>query len=260
MDSQGSTWIVAGNWKMNHGLADAKNFFESVKAAPAQTASKKTLLALVCPQAPLLFPLSPIAKSKNFAVGAQNCSSEKSGAFTGELAVSLIAEAGAQYTLIGHSERRALFGETNAVLSKKLQMAQAAGLTPIFCIGETLSEREAGTTNAVVETQLKEGLVGLDKSKPWILAYEPVWAIGTGKVATPAQAQEVHAFIRAKLAEWGLSKGLSPSFSRVPILYGGSVKPDNAGELGRQPDLDGFLVGGASLDSKSFSALVDLAP
>jgi triosephosphate isomerase len=245
---------------MNHGLNEARSFFEAVKAAPAQTSSKKNLLALVCPQAPLLFPLAALAKSKNFGLGAQNCSTEKSGAFTGELAVSLIAETGAQYTLIGHSERRALFGESNAMLSKKLQLAQAAGLTPIFCIGETLAEREAGTTNAVVEAQLKEGLVGLDKSKPWILAYEPVWAIGTGKVATPAQAQEVHAFIRAKLGAWGLATGLHSSFNRVPILYGGSVKPDHASELGQQPDLDGFLVGGASLDAKSFSALIDLAP
>jgi triosephosphate isomerase len=189
------------------------------------------------------------AKS-NVGLGAQNMHDKASGAFTGEVAPPMLVDLGCQYVILGHSERRTLFGETDAAVNVKTKAALAAGLVPIVCVGETLEEREAGKTAAVVTGQVQGSLAGLSAAEleKVVVAYEPVWAIGTGKVATPEQAQEVHSLIRRLLA--GLS---SPEVAaRVRIQYGGSVKPDNAADLARQPDIDGALVGGASLKADDF--------
>jgi triosephosphate isomerase len=194
---------------------------------------------------------SALAGAKSdVGLGAQNMHDKASGAFTGEVAPPMLVDMSCRYVILGHSERRTLFGETDAAVNVKTKAALAAGLVPIVCVGETLEEREAGKTAAVVTAQVKGSLAGLSPAdlEKVVVAYEPVWAIGTGKVATPEQAQEVHALIRGLLA--GLS---SPEVAaRVRIQYGGSVKPDNAADLARQPDIDGALVGGASLKADDF--------
>jgi triosephosphate isomerase len=186
-------------------------------------------------------------------LGAQNCHFEAQGAFTGEVSAPMLAKLHVQYVIVGHSERRELFGETDELVAKKLRAVQAAGLRPILCVGELLAEREAGRTFDVLARQLAGSLAGADSAKATevVVAYEPVWAIGTGRTATPELAQEAHAFVRARLADrFGADAG------RIRIQYGGSVKPDNAAELLAQPDIDGALVGGASLDPESFSAII----
>ncbi len=258
-------WYLAGNWKMNHGPAAAEAFFKELKTnpLPARSKSGRDLRVVVIPQLPLISFCLEQAQVCGIKVGAQNCAAQESGAFTGETSAHVLAELRVSYTLIGHSERRTLFGETDEILNRKLHCALKAKITPIFCVGETLGERESGRTFEVLDRQLKVGLAGV-KAGPLVLAYEPVWAIGTGKVASPEQAQEAHAHIRAKLHELELAqageseKGLNAA--RTPLLYGGSVKPENASALGSQPDLDGFLVGGASLQAASFLELIRLAP
>jgi triosephosphate isomerase len=195
------------------------------------------------------------ARGTNIEVSAQDCFWEDTGAFTGEIAVPMLKEAGCKYCIIGHSERRQFFGDTDEKINKKARALYKHGLTPIICCGEMLDAREAGRTNEVVETQLRGCLQGLpaDKVRESVIAYEPVWAIGTGKVATPAQAQEVHAMIRTLLAELYDSKVAQA----VRIQYGGSVKPDNVKELMSQEDIDGALVGGAALKAESFAAIVN---
>jgi len=187
-------------------------------------------------------------------LGAQNMSAEKSGAYTGEISAQMLRELFVRFVVLGHSERRTLFGETDAIVNKKTKAALASTLTPIVCIGETLAERDAGQVEAVLETQLRGSLADLTKEQieDIVLAYEPVWAIGTGRTATPAQAQEAHAFIRKVLAE--ISDAATAA--KVRIQYGGSVKPQNTAELMRQPDIDGALVGGASLDPRGFAEIV----
>jgi triosephosphate isomerase len=192
------------------------------------------------------------AKGSRIQVGAQDCHWEKEGAFTGEVSVPMLAELGVSQVIVGHSERRQLFGETDATVDKKIGAVLAHGLSCIGCLGETLQEREAGQTLAVLERQLKGGFARHLSSPRLVIAYEPVWAIGTGKTATPAQAQEVHAFLRPLV---GQLAGPAVAAS-VRILYGGSVKPDNIAALMAQPDLDGALVGGASLDPASFAKIV----
>jgi triosephosphate isomerase len=196
---------------------------------------------------------SVIAGSK-IALAAQNGHQEIKGAFTGEVAMPMIKDAGCAYVIIGHSERRQFCGETNAFCKAKIKAALAAGLAPIYCIGETLAQRESGDTFKVIETQLAEGLAdfGFDELAPLVIAYEPVWAIGTGKTATPAQAQEVHAFIR----NWLVKRFGAPFADALRIQYGGSVKADNVDELMAQPDIDGALVGGASLQAAGFARIV----
>ena len=190
----------------------------------------------------------------NIAVSAQDMHWEREGAFTGEVSAGMLREAGARYAIIGHSQRRTLFGETNAAGNKKTHAALAGGLLPIVCIGETLEQRDRNETMSVLDTQIKEGLDGLtgEQLSVMVLAYEPVWAIGTGRNAPPAQAGEAHHHIRQRLKQWF---GVEAS-DRCRVLYGGSVKPDNIAKLAAQPDVDGALVGGASLDAKSFFAII----
>jgi len=243
------TKIVAGNWKMNLDRAKAKELAAAVAARRGEAAAVELVL---CPPALYVETVgSALAGAKgNVGLGAQNMHDKASGAFTGEVAPPMLVDLGCRYVILGHSERRTLFGETDAAVNVKTKAALAAGLVPIVCVGETLEEREAGKTAAVVTGQVQGSLAGLSAAdlEKVVVAYEPVWAIGTGQVATPEQAQEVHALIRRLLA--GLS---SPEVAaRVRIQYGGSVKPDNAADLARQPDIDGALVGGASLKADDF--------
>ena len=240
--------IVAGNWKMNLDRAKARDLATAVAARAAEAGTTELVL---CPPAVYVETVAAaLGGTSPVALGAQNMHDQSSGAFTGEVAPPMLLDLGCRYVILGHSERRTLFGETDAVVNAKTRAALAAGLTPIVCVGETLEEREGGRTAAVVTTQVQGSLAGLTPAdlEKIVVAYEPVWAIGTGRVATPQQAQEVHALIR------GLLGGLaSPAVAaKVRIQYGGSVKPDNAADLAVQPDIDGALVGGASLKADDF--------
>ena len=238
---------VAGNWKMNTGLAEAVRLAAGVVETTAAHAG--TVSVVVCPPAVWLEAVAERVEESGVHLGAQNVHPEASGAFTGELAPAMLTDVGASHVIVGHSERRQLFGETSAFVAEKVRAAQAAGLTPILCVGETLEERQAGDAEATVLGQLQASLEGVDGG-PLVVAYEPVWAIGTGETATPDQAQAMHAALRAWLAD---------AVGQVELLYGGSVKPANAAELFAQPDIDGALVGGASLDADSFGAIVEAA-
>ena len=207
---------------------------------------------VVCPPFTALSAAAEELKGSAISLGAQNAHWEKQGAFTGEVSVPMVTETGCQFVIVGHSERRQYFAETDATVHKRMQAVIAGGLTPIVCIGETLQERESNQTFAVLERQIKTGLADLAKPGDVVIAYEPVWAIGTGKTATPDQAQEAHAFIRKQFA---LLYGAAAA-DAVRILYGGSVKPDNAAALMKQPDIDGGLVGGACLEVESFVSIV----
>ncbi len=247
--------IIAGNWKMNKTGAEA-----AVLASDflKQIGSFNGCDMVLCP------PFTALAAVKgalggmaHVALGAQNLHQEKSGAFTGEISAAMLVDAGCRFVIVGHSERRQYFGETDALVNQKVKAAQAANLIPILCVGETLDVRDAGGTEKLVRTQVAGGLAGLSAGDTarLVLAYEPVWAIGTGRVATPAQAQEVHAWIRSELSN--LFGGGAASCIR--IQYGGSVKADNAKELLSQPDVDGALVGGASLEAAGFAAICKAA-
>lgn len=239
--------IVAGNWKMNLDRAQAKTLAAAVaKRAPEAGAADLVL----CPPAVYLDAVAAAVASSPVALGGQNVHEKATGAFTGEVAPPMLVDLGCRYVIVGHSERRTLFGETDAIVNGKAKAALAAGLTPIVCVGETLEEREAGRTGDVVAGQVRGSLAGLPPADVagLVIAYEPVWAIGTGKVATPEQAQEVHALIRRVVGE--LTSG--DVAGRVRIQYGGSVKPDNAADLAAQADIDGALVGGASLKADDF--------
>lgn len=246
------TPLLAGNWKM-HGLrGDAEALARGIAAGCAGVAGREVLLG------PPFTSIETVARAiagTPLLLAGQNLHWEAKGAFTGEVSAAMLRDAGCTHVIIGHSERRQFFGETDATVARKVQAAQAAGLVPIVCVGETLAEREAGATLEVVGRQLRDGLPGQDATAiaSLAVAYEPVWAIGTGKVATPGQAQEVHAFLRSTLAD--LAGAAAADACR--ILYGGSVKPDNVDELMREPDIDGALVGGASLDVESFLRIVN---
>ncbi len=243
--------LIAGNWKMNLGHADAlrlaDGLFAGIDVPPDRDCA-------IFPPFTSLQAISEKLRSSPIRVGAQNCYPEPDGAFTGEISCSMLKAAGASMVIIGHSERRHVLGESDAMVSRKVKAALAHRLKPIVCIGETLAERDAGRTSDVVITQLRRGLDGLtaDAMRDVILAYEPVWAIGTGKTATPAQAQEVHASLRAEL---GALFG-KPLAEDTLILYGGSVKPSNVDGLMAMPDVDGALVGGASLDESEFHRII----
>lgn len=246
--------IAAGNWKMytDTNLA-GKLVSEVVNICKDEyNGSAEVIFA---PPFPFLSLVQHFIKGNpRFKLAAQNIHDAAQGAFTGEVSAAMLVSVGASYVILGHSERRAYFGEDNAWLAKKTDRALAAGLSPIFCVGETLEEREANRTFDVIGTQLREGIFHLTAAQMAnvVIAYEPVWAIGTGKTATPEQAQEVHAFIRQQLAAtFG-----DTTAENTSILYGGSVKPNNAQELFSQPDIDGGLVGGASLDSRDFSEII----
>ena len=241
---------MVGNWKMNQTVGEIKRFFEEFNKAQ----SRLSCNYWIAPQfihIPLLQELGG-----NTQIGAQNCSHQDNGAFTGDISPKSLKDMGVSFTLIGHSERRAFFGESDSILNEKVKKALANQLTAIFCVGETLAEREAERTEVVIKRQLDEGLKGMTQVDlaQIIIAYEPVWAIGTGKTATPDQAQEVHAFIREHLA-----KQMKFKTDDLIILYGGSVNPANVADLLAQPDIDGGLVGGASLKAPDFIALCEAA-
>ena len=241
--------LIAGNWKMSKTSAEACEFVGGLLERLGKASSREVA---VFPPFTAIPAVASVLRGSAIAYGGQNCHWESSGAFTGEVAAGFLAELGCRYVLVGHSERRALFGETDETCRRKVQAAIAAGLTPVLCCGETLSEREAGATFERVDGQLAGALPERPVS-PIVVAYEPVWAIGTGRSATADQAQEVHAHIRAWLAA-----RISPApAASTRVIYGGSVKPDNIADLMRQPDVDGTLVGGASLDIDSFCRIVE---
>jgi triosephosphate isomerase (TIM) len=243
--------IIAGNWKMNKTVAEALDLVRSLRI---ELANVKEVDIVVCPPFTALSEVSKAILDSNIRLGAQNMSEHNGGAYTGEIAAGMLKEFSVRYVILGHSERRQYQKEPDALIARKAAAVHAASLKPIVCVGETLAEREAGQMQKVLETQVRGSLAGLSKEQmvETIVAYEPVWAIGTGKTATTAQAQEAHAFIRGvlgRLFEEAVAR-------RVRIQYGGSVKPSNARELMSQADVDGALVGGASLEPRSFADII----
>jgi triosephosphate isomerase len=244
--------VVAGNWKMHKLIGESRELAAQLRSALSNLQAPVTVI--LCPPFTALAEVASIIAGSSMRLGAQNMHWEEQGAYTGEVSPLMLKDAGCAYVIIGHSERRQLFGETDQSVNKKTRAALKAGLKPIVCVGETEQQRERRETERVIVKQVKDGLVDLaaEQLKNVIIAYEPVWAIGTGKNATPAQAQEVHALIR------GLIKDLfgAPVAKALPILYGGSVKPDNARDLLAQPDINGGLIGGASLKVDAFEPIV----
>lgn len=244
--------IVAANWKMNMTVAEASAFLDAFLVELGNESSVEVVI--VPPYTALQKVSERLASGQQAKVGAQNMHWEKNGAFTGEISAQMLRELYVRYVVLGHSERRSLFNETDEIVNKKVHAAIEASLRPIVCIGETLKERDSGMVETVLETQIKGSLsnVSAHDMAQIVIAYEPVWAIGTGRTATPAQAQEAHAFIRKQIAElWDAATA-----EKVRIQYGGSVKPQNAAELMSQQDIDGALVGGASLDPRGFAEIV----
>ncbi|MFN9410318.1 MAG: triose-phosphate isomerase [Akkermansiaceae bacterium] len=251
--------IFAANWKMNKGASETEDFIKSF-LSKTQGLNLHADIVIAPPflslpkLADLLHHSNPGKNAHSIQIAAQNCSQFDSGAYTGEISVLMLREFFVHYVIIGHSERRSIFGETDAMINAKIKKARQANLKPIFCIGETLAEREAGQLEFVLRTQVTEGLKEVSEKdlSDIIIAYEPVWAIGTGVTATSDQAQEAHAFVRSLISDlYG-----SESASKIRIQYGGSVKPDNAAELMACPDIDGALIGGASLDPQSFVEII----
>jgi triosephosphate isomerase len=245
--------LIAGNWKMNLNRAEAIALATAIKTGESNPDAD----LLVCPPHIYLDAVVSAVSGASIAVGAQDVYFEANGAFTGETSTSMLTDVGCKYVILGHSERRHVIGESDELINKKVVAALAAGLTPILCVGELLEDRESGKTGEVVESQFSGSLAGLsaEEVQKTVIAYEPVWAIGTGKTASPEQAQEVHADLRKLLAD----RYNSATAESVRILYGGSVKPDNAVELLSQPDIDGALIGGAALKSDGFLAIANAA-
>jgi triosephosphate isomerase len=245
------TPFIAGNWKMHKTVAETVKYVKELRGLAKDMTGVDIVLA---PPFAALHAAAEASRNSNVCIAAQDMHWEREGAFTGEISAPMIAETGAEYVIIGHSERRTLFGETDASVNRKLAAAFAGGLTPIVCIGETLDQRERNETFSVLDRQIRDGLDGVssDQLVELVVAYEPVWAIGTGRNATPAQAAEAHGHIRRRLLQWF---GAQPS-ELCRIIYGGSVKPENIRDLATQPDVDGALVGGASLDVKAFFEIV----
>jgi triosephosphate isomerase len=246
-------FLVAGNWKMNGSTASSKELVAGIVAGAPQSDSAKVL---ICPPFPYLAAVARQISGSRVLLGAQNVSEHESGAFTGEVAPAMLRDIGCEYVIVGHSERRALYGETSFAVAAKFKAALDAGLKPILCVGETLEQRESGGTESVVEVQLgavidKVGIAGFNSA---VVAYEPVWAIGTGVTASPEQAQDVHRHIRGVMA--GHDAGVAES---TQILYGGSMKGENAAGLLAMPDIDGGLIGGASLKAGDFLAIAEAA-
>ena len=246
--------VIAGNWKMNKDLNESQNLVSGIIDG---LGNENKCDVVVCPPFTSLNEVHSLIKNTPIKLGAQNVYYETDGAFTGEVSTGMLKSVGCDYVIIGHSERRTIFGEKDELLNKKNKKALADGLKVIFCIGESLAQREKGITNSVVEKQLQKGLDGISSEElnNIIIAYEPVWAIGTGKTATPEQAQEVHAFIRNYISQ----KYSKESGEGLIIQYGGSVKPDNAASLLSQPDIDGALIGGACLKVDSFLSIIAAA-
>jgi len=249
------TIIIAGNWKMYKDLSETRELVAALKAA--MPSLPEHVESVICPPYPSLALAGELLKGSPFHLGAQNMSQHDEGAYTGEVSAKMLKATGCTFVILGHSERRQYYGETNELINAKARKALSAGLRPIICVGETLDEREKGVTGEVITTQIKGVLASIppqDMARS-VIAYEPVWAIGTGRTATPQQAQEVHQVIRkmvAQLYDWALAE-------RIVIQYGGSVKPDNAAEILSQNDVDGALVGGACLKADSFSAIIRAA-
>ncbi|MCG3130727.1 MAG: Bifunctional PGK/TIM [Phycisphaerae bacterium] len=248
--------VIAGNWKMHKTLGEARELVSGLRQRLEALGSPADRIdVLIFPPATLLFPMAKAIAGSRILMGAQNAHDAAQGAFTGETSMRHVADTGCAHVLVGHSERRHVFGESAEFLARKVVSGLAAGLTVVYCVGETLAEREAGRTEAVVGRHLDEGLsADLDFSRI-ILAYEPVWAIGTGRTATPQQAQDVHQFIRSHLSK----RFGGPVSDGMRVLYGGSVKPDNAAGLLEQRDIDGLLVGGACLSAEDFAAIIGSA-
>jgi triosephosphate isomerase (TIM) len=246
--------IVAGNWKMNMDLAEGLKFVASLNKYFSEKPSPKAMVILCTPFIHLA-GVSEIVKHGKLALGAQNCASEASGAYTGEVSAWMIRSTGAEYVIIGHSERRSYYNEDDRLLNRKTLMAINSGLKVIFCCGESLSERESKNHFMIVRRQLEEGLFSLSEEQMdmVVIAYEPVWAIGTGLTATPEQAQEMHKYIRGLVKE----KYGNDCAKKLPVLYGGSCKPSNAAEIFAGPDVDGGLIGGASLKKEDFTAIIE---
>lgn len=241
--------MIAGNWKMYRTAREAAQTIRTLRGLVADVTDVDVV---VCPPFTALPAALEAASGSRIALGAQDCHWEKEGAFTGEVAVPMLADLGCSHVIVGHSERRQYFGETDATVDRKVEAVLAHGLTCIGCLGEMLQEREAGQTLQVLERQLRGGFACHLHSPRLVIAYEPVWAIGTGRTATPAQAQEAHGFLRGLVA----AVAGADVAAGIRILYGGSVKPDNIAALMAQPDVDGALVGGASLDPSSFARIV----
>jgi triosephosphate isomerase len=244
--------LIAANWKMHKTIAEAEAFARELLSLVAGASAE----VAVAPSFVALAALGRALAGSAVALAAQNVNPNEQGAFTGEVSPAMLADAGCRYGIVGHSERRSLYGETSAFVAAKAAALLARGIRPIVCVGESLAEREAGRTLAVVGSQLRESIASVPpgRAAEIVIAYEPVWAIGTGRTATPEMAQQVHAAIRAEL-----TRALGAAGNEIRIQYGGSVKPENTAELMAQPDIDGALVGGASLDPKSFAAIVHAA-
>jgi triosephosphate isomerase (TIM) len=243
--------VIAGNWKMNMDLHQSQKLVSEIINGLGKD---KKANVIVCPPFTSLSEVGVLLKGTQIKLGAQNLYCEENGAFTGEVSADMLKSVGCEFVILGHSERRVIFDESNDLINKKIKTALAKGLKPIFCIGELLDQREKGETMQVVSRQVEKGLEGIaaEQMKNIVIAYEPVWAIGTGKTATPEQAQEVHSFIRELVAK----KYSSSVSENIVIQYGGSVKPDNAAELLSQKDIDGALVGGACLNADSFLGII----
>jgi triosephosphate isomerase len=250
--------LVAGNWKMHGSLQSNQALLAQLREhLDVKLSAQRALLeVLVCVPAPYLAQVESLLNDSPIAWGAQNVSQHKSGAYTGETSVNMLQDFGCSHVLVGHSERRGMYEETDFIVAAKFQAVRAAGLTPVLCVGETLRERESGVTEAVIARQIDAVLEvsGIDGFRQAIVAYEPVWAIGTGKTASPEQAQAVHAYIRHRLSQHHIELA-----GQLRIVYGGSVKADNAAELFAMPDIDGGLVGGASLVPAEFIAICEAA-
>lgn len=245
------TPLIAGNWKMFKTVHEAVAFAKEFKTIVKDVHGVDIVIA---PAFTAVHAVAEAVRASNVAVAAQDVYWEREGAFTGAVSAAMVREAGAEYVIVGHSERRRLFGETDVMVNRKTSAAIAAGLTPIVCVGETLEEREAGATLSILDRQLQDGLDAFSPEQvaDIVIAYEPVWAIGTGRNATAAQAQEAHAHLRGRLRQWFGADAAD----RCHIIYGGSVKPDNITQLVREADVDGALVGGASLEVRSFGEIV----
>ena len=245
------TPFIAGNWKMYKTVQEAVVFVKELRGLVKDVSDVEIVIA---PPFTAVYAVAEAARNTTVGVAAQNVYWEREGAFTGEVSAPMISEAGAEYAIVGHSERRRLFGESDAIVNRKVLAVIAAGLTPIVCVGETLEERERSETFAILDRQIKDGLDSLTAElvAELVVAYEPVWAIGTGRNASAAQAGEAHAHLRTRLRQWFGGDAAD----RCRVIYGGSVKPDNISALIAEPDVDGALVGGASLEVKSFVDIV----
>ncbi len=254
MEGTMRTPIIAGNWKLNKTISEAVELTSELKDLVADSTN---IAIVVAPPFTALYAVNQVIKDSNIALAAQDVYWEDSGAFTGEVSTPMLKDAGCDYVIVGHSERRQFFNETNTCVNQKVKAVLSHGLKPIICVGEQLDDREAGQMETVIEDHISGSVANLsaDMFLSCIIAYEPVWAIGTGKTATPEQAQEVHNYIRSLLKEIYSHEVAS----QVRIQYGGSVKPENAAELMAQPDVDGALVGGASLEAESFAQIVKSA-